>query len=98
MGKNQQKRGVKKIGCHTFFCSHKFHKIENYLMKQQIWANFQRIIELFTEKIVSKLSKSWVWDPESENRDPEKTYTGSWIQGSKRHRNLGSGSATLMNP
>ena len=25
------------------------------------------------------------WDPGSEIRDPEKTYSGSWIQGSKRH-------------
>jgi hypothetical protein len=30
--KQQQKRGVKKISCHTFFCSHKFHKIENYFI------------------------------------------------------------------
>jgi hypothetical protein len=25
--KAQQKRGLKKICCHTFFCCHKFHKI-----------------------------------------------------------------------
>jgi hypothetical protein len=60
--------------CHTFLCSHKFHKIENYFsfkeLKKKIWANFQRIIELFTQKIVTKLSKIWVWDP-------EKTYSGS---------------------
>jgi hypothetical protein len=35
------------------------------MLKKEIWANFQRIIELFTQKIVSKLSKIWVWDPES---------------------------------
>jgi hypothetical protein len=29
--KQQQKRGVKKICCSTFFCSHKNHKIENYI-------------------------------------------------------------------
>jgi hypothetical protein len=49
--------------CHTFFCSHKFHKIVNYfifeMLKKKIWANFQRIIELFTQKIVT-LSKIWV--------------------------------------
>ncbi len=28
----------------------------------------------------------WVWDPGSENRDPEKYYSGSRIEGSKRHR------------
>jgi hypothetical protein len=60
---------VKKISCHTFLCSHKFHKIENYfsfeVLKKKILANFQRIIELFTLKIVTKLSKIWVWDPGS---------------------------------
>ncbi len=32
----------------------------------------------------------------SEIRDPEKTYSGSRIQGSKRHRILDPGSATLQ--
>ncbi len=102
----QQKReGWKKICCHTFFCSHKFHIIENYfifeMLNKKIWANFQRIIELLTQKIVTKLSKIWVWDP------------GSRIQGSKKDRiqdpdpgwkKFGSGirdkhprSATLLN-
>jgi hypothetical protein len=36
------------------------------MLKKKIWANFQRIIELFTQKIVTKLSKIWVWDPGSE--------------------------------
>jgi hypothetical protein len=56
------------------------------VLKKKIWANFQRLIELFTKKIVKKLFKIWSWDPESEIRDPEKTYSGSRIQGSKRHR------------
>jgi hypothetical protein len=72
--KKKKKRGVKNISCLTIFCSHKFHKIENYLifemLKQIIWANFQRVIELFTQKIVNKLSKIWVWDLGSEIRDP----------------------------
>ncbi len=55
--------------CHTFLCSHKFHKNENYfsfgVLKKKIWANFQGIKELFTQKIVSKFSKIWVWDPGS---------------------------------
>jgi hypothetical protein len=46
-----------------------FNKIENYFIfempKKKIWANFQRIIELFAKKIVTKLSKIWVWDPGS---------------------------------
>ncbi len=84
--KNSNKReGWKKICCHTFLCSHKFPKIEHYfsfeVLTKKIWANFQRIIELFTQKIVTKLSKYGFGI-----RDPEKTYSGSRIQGSKRHR------------
>ncbi len=33
------------------------------MMKKKIWANIQRIIELFTQKIANKLSKICVWDP-----------------------------------
>jgi hypothetical protein len=40
------------------------------VLKKKIWANFQRIIELFTKKIVKKLLKIWSWDPGSEIRDP----------------------------
>jgi hypothetical protein len=64
-----KERGEKKI-FHTFFCSHKFHKIENYrylifeMLKKKLWASFQKIIELFTQKVITKLSKIWVWDPE----------------------------------
>jgi hypothetical protein len=35
------------------------------MLKKKIWPNFQRIVELFTKKIVTKLSKIWVWDPRS---------------------------------
>ncbi len=42
------------------------------MLKKKSLANFQRIIELFTQTIVTKLSKVWVWDPGSEIRDPEK--------------------------
>jgi hypothetical protein len=51
------------------FCSHKFHKIENYLifemLKTKIWANFQRIIELFTQKLslCSQKYESGIRDP-----------------------------------
>jgi hypothetical protein len=57
------------------------------VLKKKIWANFQRIIELFTKKIVKKLLKIWSWDPGSEIRDPEKTYSGSRIpdSGVKKH-------------
>jgi hypothetical protein len=57
--KTATKEGGEKISCHTFLCSHKFHKIVNYfsfeVLKKKIWANFQRIIELFTKKIVKQL-------------------------------------------
>ncbi len=107
--KNSSKReGRKKICCHNFLYSHKFHKIANYFSfkvpKKKIWANFQRIIELFTQKTVNKLSKIWVWDPWSGIRDP-----GSEIRDPRSGKNLfripdpgvkkapdpGSGSATL---
>ena len=78
------------IWCQTFLFSHKFHKIVNYfsfeVLKKKIWSNFQRIIELFSKKVVKKLLKIWSWDPGSEIRDPEKTYSGSRIQGSKSTR------------
>jgi hypothetical protein len=35
------------------------------MLKKNNWANFQRIIEFFTQKIVPKLSKIGVWDPVS---------------------------------
>jgi len=56
-----KEKGEKKFVVLPFFCSHKYHKIENYfifeLVKKKIWANLQRIIELFIKKIVIKLSK-----------------------------------------
>jgi hypothetical protein len=88
--KQQQYRGMKKNFCHTFLCSHKFKKIvynvSFEVLKKKVWVNFPRIIEFFTQKIVIKLSKVWVWDPGSGIRDPEETYSGSRIQGSKSHR------------
>ncbi len=94
----QQKGEVKKICCYSFLCSHKFHKIENYfsfeMLKKKNWANFRRIIALFTQKIVIKLSKIWVWDPGFGSGIPD---PGSRIQdpGSRGQKGTGSGSATL---
>jgi hypothetical protein len=58
------------------------------MLKKKVWANFQRIIELFTQKIVTKLSKTWVWDPGSEIRGSgiKKPIPDPGSQGSKRHR------------
>jgi hypothetical protein len=33
------------------------------MLKKKIWANFQKIMEFLTQKIVTKLSKIWDWDP-----------------------------------
>ena len=91
---SNKREGWKKISCRNFLCSHKFHKIANnfsfQVLKKKILANFQRIIELFTQKIVTKLSKIWVWDPGSGKdlfRIPD--------PGVKKAPDPGSGSATL---
>ncbi len=47
------------------------------MLKKPIWANVQRIIEVFTQKIVIKLSKIWVWDPGSEIREKPTPDPGS---------------------
>jgi hypothetical protein len=54
-------------------------------------ANFKKIIELFTQKIVTKLSRIWVRDPGSGKnlfRIPD--------PGVKKVPDPGSGSATLV--
>ncbi len=92
----------------SFFCRHNNHKIKDYFYfltgKKKIWANSLRVLVLFIQKIVTKLSKCWfAWDPGSEIWDPRsgirnKTYSGSRIQGSTKHPNPdpGFGSATLI--
>ena len=93
--KTATKERGEKICCHTFFGSPKFHIIENVfifeMLKKKIWANFQRIIDLFTQKIVIELSKIWVWNPGSGKnlfriQDPR----------IKKAPDPGSGSATLF--
>jgi hypothetical protein len=61
-------RGEKKFVVITFFFQAiNFTKLNYFIfeMLKKIWASFQSIIELFTQKIVTKLSKIWVWDPRS---------------------------------
>jgi hypothetical protein len=61
------------------------------VLKKKIWANFQRIIELFTKNIVKKLFKIWSWNPRSginPFRIPD--------PGVKKAPVPGSGSATLV--
>jgi hypothetical protein len=60
--KQQQKTGVKKkLAVILFLCSHKFDNIVHYfsfdVLKRKIWVNFQIIIELFTQTIVTKIQK-----------------------------------------
>jgi hypothetical protein len=67
------------------------------VLKKKSWANFQRIIELFSKNIVKKLLKIWSWDPGSGKnlfRVPDpwvKKGTGSRI----RIRNTGEGVSYL---
>ncbi len=64
------------------FVSGNMYKLKNEINVLKL--NFQRIVEVFTQKIFNMLSNIWVWDPGSEIRDPEKNLFR--IQGSKRHR------------
>ncbi len=89
--KQQQKRGVKKNCCHTFFCSYKFRKIEYYFIFKMPNKKFGPILskELlkFLPKKLSLNSQKYgvgIRDPRSGIR--KKIYSGSQIQGSKRHR------------
>ncbi len=53
--------GEKKFLSYLFFGVINFTKLNYFILncwRKKIWANFQRIIELFTQKIVSKLSKN----------------------------------------
>ncbi len=67
------------------------------MLKKEIWANIQRIVEHFTQKIVTKLLKIWVWDPGSWVRDPGpgKNLFRIPDPGVKKARYPGSGSTTL---
>jgi hypothetical protein len=61
------------------------------MLKKKIWANSQRIIDDFTQKMFTMLSNTWVWDPGSGKnlfRIPD--------LGVKKAPDPGSGSATLV--
>jgi hypothetical protein len=64
-------------------------------------ANFERIIKLFTQNIVTKLSKVWVWDPGSEIRKkpiPDPGSRGQKGTGSRiRIRNTDLHAKSLLN-
>ncbi len=101
--KNSNKReGWKKICYHTF-CSHKFHKINKLFYfwnaEENNLSQFSKNYRTFDPKFVNKSQKYGfgIRDPRSGIRDPKKIYSGSRIQGSKRHRipDPESGSSTL---
>jgi hypothetical protein len=89
--KQQQKRGVKKsLLSYLFFISQNCKLFYFINVEEKILANFKKILELFTKKIVTKLSSIWVRDPRSGIQkkpipDP----------GVKKAPVPGSGSATL---
>jgi hypothetical protein len=72
---NSTKRGGGNIFLSCHFCIHKYHKIVNNFIFEQIkkffLAKTLRITVLFTQTFVIKLSKIWVWRSGSEIRDPE---------------------------
>jgi hypothetical protein len=59
---------VRKFVVIPFFVTTNFTKLNIIYFgnaKEKIWADFQRIIEVFYPKRITKLSKIWVWDPGS---------------------------------
>ena len=94
-----KERCEKKLDVKPFYVATKFNKIRNYfsfeVLKKKIWANFQRIIELFTQKTVTKLSKVWVWDPGFEIRDPGSVKNLFRIPDSGSRDQKGTGSRIL---
>jgi hypothetical protein len=60
-----KERGEKKILSYLFMqpqISKNLSYFSFEVLKKKICANFQRILKLFTQKIVTKLSKIWLWD------------------------------------
>ncbi len=86
--KNSNKRdGWEKNLCHTIFCSHKFPKLQIILFlkcRKNFLGQFSKNYRTFYPKNCQEALKNM--GLESGIRDPEKTYPGSRIQGSKRHR------------
>ncbi len=80
----QQQKRREKICCPTFYYCHKFHKIVNYLsfeitIAEKIRANWQRILVLFTQKIVTNSQKYGLWEGPGSGKNL------SQIQGFKKH-------------
>ncbi len=90
--KQQQREGRKKIVVIPFYVATNL----NMILVLKCWRKkFGSIFQLFTQKIVTKLSKIWVWDPGSEIRDPEKNLFRIPDPGVKKAPDPESGSGTL---
>ncbi len=74
-------RGEKNLLSNLFFGAINLSKLNYFIFemsKKKILVNFQKIsIELFTQKIVTKFSKIWFWDPRSGIRKKPITDPGS---------------------
>ncbi len=70
--------------------TNKFHKIVNYfifeMLKKKKLGQFSKNYRNFYPKKLSLSSQKYGLGSGSEIRNPEKTYSGTGIQGSKRHR------------
>jgi hypothetical protein len=90
-----KERGEKKFVVITFYVATNFTKLKIILVlrcwRKKIWPNFQRIIELFTQKMVKNMGLG------SEIRYPESGKNLFRIPdpGVKKAPDPGSGSATL---
>jgi hypothetical protein len=82
--KTATKKGEKKFCCHTFFCSHKFHKTENYF-----------IFKMLKKKKLGKFSKNYRTFYPKFSLSFQKYGFGNPDPGVKKASDPGSGSATL---
>jgi hypothetical protein len=76
-----KEKSEKKFVVIPFLVATNFTKFIFAMLKKKIWASFQRIIELFTQKFVTKLS--------TEIREPEKPILDSG-SGSRGQKGTGS--------
>ncbi len=83
--KQQQKRGVTKNFLSYLFLQPQISQIENYLILKTLRKNFGPIFKELYNFLLKKFSLC-SQKYRFRIRDPEKTYSGSRIQGSKRHR------------
>ncbi len=87
-----KERAEKKLVVKPFFVATNFTKL-NIILFLQSWRKklkpiFKELLKFLPKKLSLSSQKYWfgIRYLGSEIRDPEKTYSGSRIQGSKRHR------------